>query len=226
MKAEPWYVDAFGGTMNEGYKTYMAEEWGFEKRGDRPLFEKLCLEGAQAGLSWATILAKRENYRSAFHNFDIERCAAMTDDEITDLVQGDGGVIRHRGKLESVRNNAQRVLDLIAEKADDDEAAATPEHGWFDAFLWNFVDDSPVLNEWTGLKDMPAETPTSIAMSKALKARGFKFVGPKICYSLMQACGLVIDHPKDSPEWLAAKARIEARQTPNGRRPPRKKRRS
>lgn len=207
---KPWFVDAFGGTMSAEYQRYMSEEWGFEKRGDQPLFEKLCLEGAQAGLSWATILAKRENYRAVFHGFDIKRCAAMTESEIDDIVNGDGGVIRHRGKIQSVVNNACRVMDLIAELGENDEE---PQYGWFDHYLWSFVDHRPVLNEWTSLKDMPAETSASIRMATALKKRGFKFVGSKICYSLMQSCGLVVDHLKGTPEWHAAKLRLENRQT-------------
>lgn len=196
--------------MSEEYQRYMSEEWGFEKRGDVPLFEKLCLEGAQAGLSWSTILAKRENYRELFHGFDIETCANMSDDELEAIVNGDGGVIRHRGKIQSVRSNARCVLALIEEKKKND-AQQQPEHGWFDDFVWSYVDGTPVLNEFETMKDMPAETEASAQMSKDLKARGFKFVGPKICYSLMQSCGLVVDHLKDTPEWLAARDRIEAR---------------
>ncbi|KAJ8611179.1 hypothetical protein CTAYLR_003561 [Chrysophaeum taylorii] len=210
--AEPWFVGAFGGKMSQEYRRYMSEEWGVEKRGDQPLFEKLCLEGAQAGLSWATILAKRENYRAAFHDFDIDRCAEMTSADVDALVDGDGGVIRHRGKLESVAHNARCVLAMRDEHKDE----VPPEHGWFDEFLWSFVDGTPRLNDFESFQQMPCETPASIAMSKALKARGFKFVGPKICYSLMQACGLVIDHPRGTPEWLRAKKKLQATE-PAGR---------
>lgn len=219
----PWFVSAFGGKMSEEYQRYMAEEWGYEKRGDQPLFEKLCLEGAQAGLSWATILAKRDNYRNVFHGFDIERCAAMTDAELSAILEGASGVVRHRGKIASVRHNAQCVLDLIAEHADE----PPPPHGWFDDFLWSFVDGTPVLNEWPGLAGMPSETEASRHMAAELKRRGFKFVGPTICYSLMQSCGLVIDHPKDTPEWRAAKLRLteRAQQPDTSEAPKRKKRR-
>jgi len=218
-EAKPWFVDAFGGKMSDEYVRYMSEEWGFVKRGDRALFEKLCLEGAQAGLSWATILAKREGYRRAFHNFDVEACAKMSKEDIDALVKGDGSVIRHRGKLDSVVGNANAVLALRDERRD--EGRDEPEHGFFDDFLWSFVDHRPQLNAWKTMKDMPCETEASIAMSKALKQRGFKFVGSKICYSLMQSCGFVVDHLYDTPEWHAAKARIDG---PGSEEPPQNER--
>lgn len=208
-----WFEAIYSGAMSEEYKQYMATEWGQEKRGDVPLFEKMCLEGAQAGLSWATILAKREAYRRSFDNFDLAKCAAMTKADVERLVVGDGSsgassIVKHRGKIESVVNNARCVLALIAEG----EAEQAPaEHGHLDALLWSFVDGRPVLNEWPDKSSIPCETETSIAMSKALKAKGFSFVGPKMCYSLMQSCGLVIDHPKGTPEWEAARMRLEAR---------------
>lgn len=206
-----WFEQAFSGTMTEEYRYYMRDEWGWEKRGDVPLFEKLCLEGAQAGLSWATILAKREAYRQAFRGFDIRACAEMTDDELRHLVEdrsvtGPHAIVRHRGKIEAVRHNARKTLELIAEAP----AAVTP-HGAFDAFLWAFVGGAPRLNRWSTAKEMPTETDEAVAMTKALKARGFKFVGPKICYSLMQSCGMVVDHPVGTPEWTAASLRLEAR---------------
>ena len=206
---KPWFVDAFGGNMSDQYIRYMSEEWGWEKRGDQALFEKLCLEGAQAGLSWATILKKREGYRTAFHNFDLVKCSRMTTKDIDALVGGDGSIIRHRGKCESVVSNAQCVLALIEEKQQSSDEP--PVHGYFDDFIWSFVDHTPQINKWTSLKDMPAETPASIDMSKQLKKLGFKFVGSKICYSLMQSCGLVIDHLYDTPEWHAAVDRINNR---------------
>mmetsp|Transcript_5366 Transcript_5366/g.7893 ORF Transcript_5366/g.7893 Transcript_5366/m.7893 type:complete len:238 (-) Transcript_5366:182-895(-) len=215
----PWFINAFGGKMDETYIKYMSEEWGFEKRGDVPLFEKLCLEGAQSGLSWHTILKKRENYRQAFHGFDIDKCAAMTETHVSKLMQ-DTGIVRHRGKIESVINNAKCIKALYEEENVDEGT-----HGKFDALIWNFVDNKPQLNEYKSFKEMPSQTPISIAMSKELKRRGFKFVGPTTCYSLMQSCGLVIDHLYDTPEWRAARDRIEARYThdPEVQMPPSKK---
>jgi len=205
-----WYEDLYSGAMSPEYKAYMANEWGHPKRGDRALFEKLSLEGAQAGLSWATILAKREAYRKAFHGFDIAKCAAMTQDDIDRLVAGDGSsgrssIVKHRGKIESVVNNA-RCLQLLDASCGTQVVA----HGHFDAFIWSFVHGKSVVNEWPDAKSIPSETETSHAMSKALKKLGFAFVGPKCCYSLMQSCGLVIDHPRGTPEWIVAKQRSEA----------------
>jgi DNA-3-methyladenine glycosylase I len=205
-----WYGQAFSGSMTDNYRAYMRDEWGWEKRGDVPLFEKLCLEGAQAGLSWATILAKREAYRHAFRGFDIRACAEMTDDDLRYLIEdrstsGPHAIVRHRGKIEAVRHNARKALEIIAEAP-----AEVPPHGAFDAFLWAFVGGAPRLNRWSTAKEMPTETDEAIAMAKALKARGFKFVGPKICYSLMQSCGLVVDHPLGTPEWTAASLRLGA----------------
>ena len=204
--------------MSDEYKQYMRDEWAHEKRGCQPLFEKLCLEGAQAGLSWATILAKREGYRKAFHNFDISRCAAMTQADVEKLLAAESAtIVRHRGKIESIIHNANCVQALIAERAAAGEPAA---HGQFDAFLWSFVGGAPVLNDWADAKAIPSESAVANELSRALKARGFKFVGPKICYSLMQSCGLVIDHPKDTAEWAAAKQRLEARKAKGGGDPP------
>lgn len=188
--------------MSPSYKAYMANEWGHPKRGDRALFEKLCLEGAQAGLSWATILNKREAYREAFSGFDIAACAAMTDGDIERLVAGDGTsgsgtIVRHRGKIASVVTNARCVQALIAEA--DAKKQQSPD-GHFDAFLWSFVGGKPLLNEWPNAASIPSESEVSHAMSRALKLRGFAFVGPKCCYSLMQSCGLVVDHPKGTLE--------------------------
>lgn len=210
-EAPPWFESLYAGAMSDEYKTYMRAEWGAEKRGDVPLFEKLSLEGAQAGLSWATILAKREAYRRAFHSFDVKRCAAMTYDEVDALLStsstGRDAIVRHRGKCLSVVNNAKAILRLAEEQAD----APCPEHGHFDALIWSFVSGVPQLSAWADPASIPAETATSRAMSDALKARGFSYVGPKICYSLMQSCGLVVDHPVGTPEWCAAKERIEVR---------------
>ena len=208
--APAWFERAYTGAMSAEYKRYMRDEWGHEKRGDNALFEKLSLEGAQAGLSWATILAKREGYRAAFRGFDVRRCAAMGAAETDALVAAASAtVVRHRGKVESVPHNARRVRALVAEAeaAARGGADAAPAHGHFDAFLWGFVGGAPVLNAWRDAASIPAESAAARAMSDALRARGFKFVGPKVCYSLMQSCGLVVDHPKGTPEWEAARRR-------------------
>jgi len=158
-------------------RAYHDIEWGVPERDERRLFEFLVLEGAQAGLSWSTILDKREGYRAAFAGFDPEAIAAFGEADIARCL-ADAGIVRNRAKVNSVVGNARAWLEL------DDPVA----------FLWNFVDGEPVVNTWTSMADLPAETPTSLAMSKELKRRGFRFVGPAICYALMQACGLVDDH--------------------------------
>jgi DNA-3-methyladenine glycosylase I len=162
-------------------RDYHDTEWGTPLHDDRALFEFLCLEGAQAGLSWRTVLAKRENYRKAFHDFKIERVAAMKDRELEKLLL-DPGIIRNRLKVWSTRGNAIAALDAIR------------EFGSLDAYLWSFVDGKPQVNRWRGMDDVPASTPLSDRMSKALKKRGFRFVGTTICYSLMQATGMINDH--------------------------------
>ena len=206
-EGKAWYEYMYSGAMSEEYQAYMANEWGHEKRGDQPLFEKLSLEGAQAGLSWSTILAKREGYRSAFHNFDIRKCARMTGKDVDRLLSEESArIVRHRGKIESVIHNAQRIEALAAQAQAD--GVPTPPHGHFDALLWRFVGGAPKLNAWPSSSAIPSESAEATAMSKALKALGFKFVGPKCCYSLMQSCGLIIDHPKGTPEWEAARARL------------------
>ena len=212
--SKAWFEELYSGGMSADYKRYMTDEWGHEKRGDQPLFEKLCLEGAQAGLSWATILAKREGYRAAFRGFDISRCAALTDGDIDRLVNSpQAKVVRHRGKCASVAGNARATLRLIAEESAAAGPRATPPpHGWFDAYIWSFVGGEPQLNSWPDRSAIPTESPAAIAMSKALKRRGFAFVGLKICYSLMQSCGLVIDHPKGTPEWERARQRLVLRE--------------
>ena len=208
--APAWFEALYSGAMSDEYKRYMSEEWAHEKRGDVPLFEKLSLEGAQAGLSWSTILAKREGYRKAFHAFDIDKCAAMGASDVSRLIAAETAtIVRHRGKIESIINNAKCVQRLIADM--EAEKRPRPAHGYFDAFLWDFVGGSPTLNSWPDKRAIPSESDTANEMSKALKARGFSFVGPKICYSLMQSCGLIIDHPKGTPEWTAAKLRLANR---------------
>lgn len=162
-------------------RDYHDREWGVPLREDRALFEFLCLEGAQAGLSWRTVLAKRDNYRKAFHGFDIARVAAMKDRELEKLLL-DPGIIRNRLKVTAARDNA-----IVAQKVVD-------EFGSLDAYLWSFVDGKPLRNRWKDKGEVPASTPLSDRMSKALKKRGFRFVGTTICYSLMQATGMVNDH--------------------------------
>ena len=160
---------------------YHDSEWGVPHHDDHALFELLTLEGAQAGLSWRTILARREEYRRAYHNFDIKRVAGMRDASLENLLTT-SGIIRNRLKIWSVRDNARTALDVIA------------EHGSLDAYLWSFVEGKPVVNHWTSSKDVPAKTELSDRMSKALAKRGFRFVGSTICYAYMQATGMVNDH--------------------------------
>jgi len=166
---------------NDAMRDYHDREWGVPVHDDRALFEFLCLEGAQAGLSWRTVLDKRDNYRRAFDDFDIARCAALTDARIESLL-GDAGLIRNRLKLTSVRGNARAAL------------AAIDEFGSLDAYLWSFVDGKPIRNAWHEGAQIPATTDLSDRMSRALKKRGFRFVGSTICYAFMQATGMVDDH--------------------------------
>jgi DNA-3-methyladenine glycosylase I len=163
-----------------GYVAYHDEEWGVPSRDERHLFEMLTLEGAQAGLSWSTILRKRDGYRKAFANFDAAKVARFTRKDVERLL-ADPGIVRNRLKVESAVNNAQRVLELDS----------------LNDYLWGFVDGEPKVNRWRKLGDIPAETDESKAMSKDLKKRGFRFVGPTVCYAFMQACGLVNDHTVD-----------------------------
>jgi DNA-3-methyladenine glycosylase I len=165
------------GMMSE----YHDREWGVPLHDDRLLFEFLCLEGAQAGLSWRTVLAKRDNYRRAFHDFDIARVAAIKDRELEKLLL-DPGIVRNRLKLSSTRGNAIAALHTIE------------EFGSLDAYLWSFVGGRPVQNRRHGMGELPASTEVSDRMSKALKKRGFRFVGSTICYAFMQATGMVNDH--------------------------------
>jgi DNA-3-methyladenine glycosylase I len=160
---------------------YHDTEWGMPLHDDRALFEFLCLEGAQAGLSWRTVLAKRENYRKAFHNFEIARVAVMKDRELEKLLL-DPGIIRNRLKVTATRDNAIAALEVI------------DEFGSLDVYLWSFVDGKPLVNNWRDKGKVPASTPLSGRMSKELKKRGFRFVGTTICYSLLQATGMINDH--------------------------------
>lgn len=162
-------------------RQYHDEEWGVPLHDDQQLFEFLCLEGAQAGLSWRTVLDKRARYRELFHEFDIERVAALTDDEL-ELRLTDPGIIRNRRKVFTMRKNARLTLDVIE------------QFGSFDDYLWTFIGRHTRINHWQTADEVPANTPESDAMSRALYKRGFRFVGSTICYSLMQATGMVNDH--------------------------------
>lgn len=166
------------------YTHYHDTEWGVPVHDDRLLFEMLILEGAQAGLSWHTILKRREGYRKAFHQFNVKKCAKMTDEQL-EQVLATGDIIRNRLKVFSVRKNALAFL------------AIQKEFGSFDAYLWRFVGGSPKATRPKTLKDIPASTPESDALSKDLKKRGMSFVGSTIIYAYMQAVGLVNDHTAD-----------------------------
>jgi DNA-3-methyladenine glycosylase I len=163
------------------YVAYHDEEWGVPSHDDRHLFEMLVLEGAQAGLSWSTILKKRAGYQAAFAGFDAERVARFGTKDVERLLQ-DAAIVRNRAKIEAAVANARATL------------AVREEHGSLDAYLWSFVGGGPIVNGWRTLAEIPAETPESKAMSEELKRRGFRFVGPTICYAFMQAAGLVNDH--------------------------------
>lgn len=160
---------------------YHDTEWGLPLHDDRGLFEFLILEGAQAGLSWDTILAKRDNYRKAFDNFDAAKVARYSDAKCTKLL-ADPGIVRNRLKIASAVRNANAFLSV------------QKEFGTFDAYIWSFVDGKPIVNNWKSLSEVPASTPVSDAISKDLKKRGFNFVGSTIMYAFMQATGMVNDH--------------------------------
>jgi DNA-3-methyladenine glycosylase I len=160
---------------------YHDQEWGVPSHDDRHLFEMLILEGAQAGLSWSTILKKREGYRDALDNFDAERVALYGDSKVAELL-ANPGIVRNRSKIAATILNAQQTLKV------------REEFGSFDAYLWRFVDGKPLVNSWSSLSQIPAKTKESDALSKDLLKRGFKFVGSTICYAYMQAVGMVNDH--------------------------------
>ncbi len=162
------------------YVAYHDEEWGVPERDSRALYEKLMLDGFQAGLSWITILRKRENFRRAFRAFEPAKVARFSERDIARLL-ADPGIVRHRGKIEGAIANARASLALEKE-------------GGLSEFLWNFVDGTPLQNGFCQHKEIPAETPLSREISKALKARGFTFCGPTIVYAFMQAVGMVNDH--------------------------------
>ena len=168
----------------DAMRDYHDREWGLPLHDDRALFEFICLEGAQAGLSWRTVLDKRAHYRRVFDDFDIARCAKLSDARIEKLLT-DPGIIRNRLKLNAARRNAQAWLAL------EDPVA----------FLWSFVGGRPIINHFKDRSEVPAITPEALAMSKALKKAGFTFVGPTICYALMQASGMVMDHTQDCDRY-------------------------
>ena len=193
---------------------YHDTEWGVPVHDDRVLFEFLVLEGAQAGLSWSTILNKREHYRRAFAGFDPAAVARFTGADIERLV-ADPGIVRHRQKIESAVKNAQAFLRVQA------------EHGSFDRYVWRFVGGAPKRNAWRTPQQIPARTAESDALSKDLRARGFSFVGSTICYAFMQAVGMVNDHPVScfrhrAPRRSAARATAPGSRAPARRRSPRR----
>jgi len=169
---------------DELYQRYHDEEWGIPVHDDKKLFEMLTLEGAQAGLSWITILRKRENYRKAFDEFDIDKIIRYDEKKLEELRQ-DVGIVRNRLKIQSVVTNA-KAFKIIQK-----------EYGSFDAFLWAYVDGEPIRGEWKDVSQLPAQTGLSDIISKELKKRGFKFVGSTIIYAFMQAVGMVNDHTTD-----------------------------
>lgn len=174
------------------YVSYHDTEWGVPERDSRALYEKLILDGFQAGLSWITILKKRENFRAAFRGFDPTVIARWGEADVARLL-ADPGIVRHRGKIEAAISNAQAWERVEAREG-------------FSAFLWGFVGGAPLQNQFHTLNDVPAETPHSKAMSKALKAEGFKFCGPTIVYAFMQATGMVNDHLITCPRHGAVAA--------------------
>jgi len=170
-----------GWAKNDLSIAYHDAEWGVPLHDDRRLFEFLILEGAQAGLSWDTVLRKRENYRRAFDDFDAEKIARYDEQKLSELLL-DEGIVRNRLKIASAFSNAKSYLKI------------KDEFGLFDSYIWQFVDGKPIINNWKNLLEVPAKTSLSDAMSKDLKRRGFNFVGSTIIYAFMQACGLVNDH--------------------------------
>jgi len=165
---------------------YHDQEWGVPNRDEHHLFEMLTLEGAQAGLSWSTILNKREGYRKLFKKFDPKKVAKFTQDDIERLML-DASIVRNRLKIESTVNNAKAILELYKQGTT------------FSELMWSYVDDTPMVNRYKALKDLPAQTELSKFISKDLKKRGFRFVGPTVLYAMMQACGMVNDHTTNCP---------------------------
>lgn len=163
------------------YIKYHDEEWGRPQRDSVRLFEMLCLAGQQAGLSWKVILNKRQNYRKTFHNFDPTGISNMTHDDVEELLKN-SGILRNKAKIKSVINNAKEYLRLQSEGQD------------FGKYIWSFVNDVPIVNNWRTVREVPTESHLSCAMAKNLKKRNFTFVGSTICYAYMQSCGLINDH--------------------------------
>ena len=184
---------AWGAGPDPAYRAYHDTEWGVPVRDERHLFELLILEGAQAGLSWSTILHKREGYRRAFAGFDVAAVAAFDEADVARLL-GDAGIVRNRAKVGAAIGNARATLELHA------AGTTLVEH------LWSFVDGTPVVNRFETLAEIPSETDASRAMSRDLRARGFRFVGPTICYALMQSAGLVNDHETACFRWSEVQA--------------------
>lgn len=166
------------------YQQYHDREWGVPCRDDQRLFEFVVLEGAKAGLSWITVLRKRENYRKAFANFDVHKVAVLDESDVEQLLQ-DPGIVRNRLKVASTISNARHFIDL------------QQEYGSFSNYIWGFVDDKPIVNHWSSLSEIPASTELSDRISKEMKKRGFKFFGTTICYAFLQAVGVVNDHTRD-----------------------------
>jgi DNA-3-methyladenine glycosylase I len=175
-------------------QSYHDHEWGIEVHDDRTLFEFLVLEGAQAGLSWSTILRKREAYRKAFDHFDARKVSRYSEKTVARLL-ANPYIIRNRLKINAAVTNARAFLQV------------QKEFGSFDRYIWQFVNGTPIRNSWRTLADIPASTPASVAMSKDLKKRGFTFVGPTICYAFMQAVGMVNDHVADCFRYKQLKSR-------------------
>jgi len=186
---KPESIPRYGWVSSEPlYRTYHDREWGVPVHDDRLLFEFLILEGAQAGLSWITILKKRDAYRAAFAGFDPKVVAGFDGAKVAELL-ANPGIVRNRLKLESAVTNARSFLKI------------QEEFGSFDIYQWRFVDGRPIRNAWRSIKEIPASTPVSDAMSRDLKRRGFRFVGSTICYAHMQAVGMVNDHTVDCFRW-------------------------
>ena len=175
------------------YQSYHDSEWGVPNYDDQTLFEFLLLEGAQAGLSWITVLRKREGYRKAYHDFNAEKIARYTDKKIASLLENPN-IIRNRLKVQSAIKNAKAYLEV------------RDKHGSFSDFIWQFVEGSPVQNRWKSLKEIPVTTDVSDHMSKTLKKNGFNFVGSTICYAFMQATGMVNDHVLSCHRYQTCKA--------------------
>ena len=184
---------AWANPANPRYLDYHDREWGVPSFDDDHLFEMLILEGCQAGLSWETILNKRENYRRAYDGFDPERMARWSDARLEQM-RGDAGIVRNRLKIAAARTNARAFLKVVEDYAS------------FAGFIWTFVDGRPVQNRFRTHADIPATTPTADAMSKELKRRGFTIVGPTICYAYMQSVGMVNDHETSCPRHAACAA--------------------